>query len=379
MQNISLRRLIPLLVSATLICCLLLTGCVSHQFEASGWDGLQLSDDTLFVCSNGRFLALDISEQTVRDFTPLDKDSGSSSLFGCGGSSAPRLTCYSAPVISGSLFYAATYIGDVFAIDTQSGAIKWSYETDHQIVGGPVVAEDAIIVASGDKIYKFDSITGTRLWEPVDTSGKIWGTPIVWQDTIFFGNLNHKIYSVDLESGDINWEKGFSGAFASTPLAVNDTLYIGSLDNKFYALNINDGSTKWEFETDNWVWTKAAYHQGTVFFGSFGGSVYAINAETGALDAGWGRPYQTETGDRIRAMPVIVDDVLVIGSQDDHVYGLDINDGTQSWATLRYEDDIMADPCVSGSTVYFLDKDHYVHAINGESGSRLWSKLVEID
>ncbi len=118
MRIVSRRSLILTLSLAILICGSLLTGCVSGRFEPSGWDGITLSDDTLYACSDGKFLALNLSEKTIRDFTPVDEDSGSSSLFGCGGSSAPQLTSFAAPVVSGSLLYASTYIGEVYALDT---------------------------------------------------------------------------------------------------------------------------------------------------------------------------------------------------------------------------------------------------------------------
>lgn len=381
MRIVSRRSLILTLSLAILICGSLLTGCVSGRFEPSGWDGITLSDDTLYACSDGKFLALNLSEKTIRDFTPVDEDSGSSSLFGCGGSSAPQLTSFAAPVVSGSLLYASTYIGEVYALDTTTGAKKWDYITNHQIVGSPAIAGNALIIASGDKIYKLDAQKGVPLWDkPFDASGKIWCTPVISDSIIYFGTLGHKVYAVDLETGENKWEKGFSGAIASTPLIVDDTLYIGTLNNQFYALDITEeGRTRWEFETDNWVWTQALFHEGTIFFGSFGGSVYALDASSGEMKTQWGNPYSTESGDRIRARPAIAGDVLLIGSQDDHVYGLNLEDGMQAWRPIAFDDDIMADPYVSGTTVYFLDKDSKVHAVNGEKGVEIWPQPVELN
>ncbi len=257
MRIVSRSSLILTLSLAILICGLLLTGCVSGRFQPSGWDGITIEDDTFYACSDGKFLAVDLSEKTIRDFSPVDDDSGSGSLFGCSGSSAPKLTSYAAPVVVGSLMYACTYGGDVYALDAATGAIKWDYSTKHQIVGSPAIAGNALIVASGDKLYKLDAQKGITLWDkPFDASGKIWCTPVISGNTVYFGTLGHKVYAVDIETSDKKWERGFSGAIASTPLIVADTLYIGTLNNKFYALDITaEGSTRWELETGNWVWT----------------------------------------------------------------------------------------------------------------------------
>ncbi len=380
----TLKVVLIILISSSL-----LAGCMDGRFEPSGWDGFTVSSDTLYACSDGQFLALNLSDQaTIRNFTPEGGDQGSSSFFGCTGSSAPKLTSYSAPVISGSTFYTGTYIGEVHARDAITGARKWEpYDTGKQIVGGPAIKGNSLIVAAGDKLYKLNTDTGKPAlnWEePFDAGGKIWCTPVISGSTVYFGDLNHEVYAVDLATKEEVWKQGFAGAIASTPLIVDDTLYIGTLDNKFYAMDItNGGELVWDepFETDNWVWTQAVHHEGTLYFGSFGGSVYAIDADTGKMNPEWVSPYITESGDRIRAKPAIVGDVLVIGSQDDSIYGLKLQDGMEAWAPLHFEDDIMADPYYSGigTTVYFMDKDDVIHAINAELGNQIWYKHLEIE
>ena len=329
------------------------------------------------------FLALDLSDQiTIRDFTPGDDDSESSSFLGCSGSSAPQLTCYSAPVISGSVFYAGTYIGEVWALDAFTGARKWEpYESGKNIVGGVAVAGNALVFAAGDELYRLDTRTGRLAWdEPFDTGGKIWCTPVISGSTVYFANLHHKVYAVNLQSGLMEWEQGFNEAIASTPLIVDDTLFVGTFGKKFYALDISQqGAPVWDepFKAEDWFWTRPAYHDGTIYVGTLGGKFYAIDAITG--QPRWDQPYDTGTGDRIRSAPVIVGDVVIFGSQDDSVYGLKLKDGREAWAPQRFEDDIMADPYVSGSVVYFLDKDDEVHAINAELGNEIWHKKLEID
>ena len=380
MRVFSQNSLALTLLLIIIVCSASLAGCIDGRFSPSSWDGLTVSGDTLYACSDGKFLALDLSDDmTIRDFTPGD-NSESSSFLGCTSSSAPELTAYSAPVVSGSVFYTGTYTGEVYALDAKTGARKWEpYDTGKPIVGAPAISGNEMIIASGDKLYKLNIETGRPAWEePFDTGGKIWSTPVIAEGIVYFGNLDHKLYAVDLETKEKLWEKGFDGAIASTALIVEDTLYIGTLNNKFYALDIADkGESKWVFKADNWIWTQAAFHEGTVYFGSFGGKVYALDAKTG--QSKWSRPYDTGTGDRLRSAPAIAGEVLLVGSQDDHVYGLRLEDGLEAWAPLYFDDDIMADPYVSGTKVYFLDKDDIVYAVNAEHGSQVWSKQLELD
>jgi outer membrane protein assembly factor BamB len=347
------------------------------RFEAGGWNGLAVSGDTLYICYNGKFLYMDLTDKTIANYTPDEQNSGSSFL-GCSGSASPKLVAYATPVVSGSIFYTGTYTGDVYALDAATGAKKWEYATEKHIVGGPAISGDALVIAAGDKLYKLNAKNGNLLWdEPFDTSGKIWSTPVISGSAVYFGNLAHKFYAVDLETGEEIWSKSFDGAIASTALIVEDTLYFGTFENKFYALDTATGEPRWvePFKAENWFWTRAAFQDETIYVGSFNGIVYALDAAVGTKK--W--EYDTGTGDRLRAAPVIAGNVLVIGSQDDHIYGLNLQDGTEAWAPLLFENDIMSDPWVEGNTVYFLVKKEGVYAINAETRDQIWSDPLELD
>jgi len=380
MRFFSHHKLIPLIIILLIFSCgTLLPGCVGNRFAARGWDGLTVSGDTLYACSNGKFLAIDLTDRaSIRDLTPVDNDSGSGSFLGCGGSGAPRLVAYSAPVVSGSVFYTGTYSGEVYAIDTTSRAKLWEQVTDGNIVSSPAVAEGVVVVTSNDKLYKFDAGNGAALWsKPFDASGKIWGSPVIENGVVYFGSLGHKLYALDLETKEEIWVRSFDGAIASTPLIVEDTLYIGTFGSRFYALDITSGEPRWEepFEGDNWFWTRATLVEGTIYVGSLGGRVYALDSAPGQKK--W--EYDTETGDRIRAAPVMAAGVLVVGSQDDNVYMIDPETGTQKWGSLHFENDILADPWTDGETVYLIDRDEVIHAIDATTGTQEWSLSLDMD
>ncbi|MFO8011417.1 MAG: PQQ-binding-like beta-propeller repeat protein [Dehalococcoidia bacterium] len=361
----------------TLICGLLLTGCVDH-FSPDGWAGPTVSGDTLYICTlEGNFLAIDLNDRTVtKDLTPTDQNSEPSSMFGCGAPAAPDLISYAAPVVSGSTFYIGTYSGEVYAIDVDSGTRKWNYDTRDNIVGGLALSGDELVVASSDKIYKFDARNGSLMWdEPFDSGGHIWGGPVISEEVIYFGNLKHNLYAVDLGSGDQVWKREFTGAIASTPLIVDGTLYIGTFEKDFYAIDTATGKDKWgkPFNAKDWFWTKATFDGGKVYVGTLGGTVYSLDASTG--NKIW--EFRAESGDRFRSSPVVVNDVVVIGCQDDRVYGLDTETGMQKWPPLHFSNDIMADPWVRGTTVYYLDQDNNLHGIDAETGSRLWAQPLD--
>lgn len=232
--------------------------------------------------------------------------------------------------------------------------IRWSYETDDDILAGLVISDDVIVVASGSELHALNKNKGVLKWfEPFKADGDIWGTPAINEGTVYFGTLEHTLYAVDLESGDEVWKREFGGAVASTPLIVEDTLYIGTFENRFYALDASSGEAKWDqpFEAENWFYTTPVYSDGTVYVGNLDHSVYAIEAATGK--AKWNKP--VGTGGAIRAALLIVDDTLLVASKDGFVYRLDPESGIYKLPRFTLEKKILADPFVSGNTVYVLN------------------------
>jgi outer membrane protein assembly factor BamB len=262
--------------------------------------------------------------------------------------------------------------------------VQWVYETDAHIVGDPAVTEDTLVVAAGSKLFSLDIVNGTLWWaKPFKASGEIWSNLKVYQDRAYFGTLSHKFYAVDLKSGQEVWKKGFDGSIVSTPLIVDDTLYTGTLESKFYALDINTGEEKWDqpFEAKGWFWAAPAYKDGTIYAGTLDHYVYAIDAATG--QAKWSSP--VETNEKIKAALVVADDVLIVASRASKsnlgpVYGLDLGTGSVVWQDSKDSQgdnkidlgEIWADPWVDGTTVYLLNKDDTLFAIDAETGSQLW-------
>ncbi len=375
---------------AILLCGLLLTGCVpgGGGFDPGGWAGPIISSipdedgeyiDILFVWSReGELLALDPLDPLAYPkwaFIPEEKSSGGS-LLGCTGTVAPDLVLYGTPKVADGVVYIGSYDGDIYALDAGNGAKKWSEVTDGPIVGSPAIFDSTLIVASGDKVYAFDIADGYKqLWdEPFDAGDEIWSNPVIAGNNVYFGSLDHKLYAVDLQTGELAWDepRNFGVPVNSTPLIENGILYIGTFDKKFYALDATTGESIWDepYKANDWFWNRAVINDGTVYVCSLDGNVHAIDAETG--NGKW--VHETTSGEKIRSAPVIVEGVLVVGSKDDRVYGLDPESGTEKWRPLLLEHDILADPWVDGNIIYILDRDNNLHAMDATTGQKeTWS------
>ena len=70
-----------------------------------------------------------------------------------------------APVVADGLLYVAAQEGRVHAIDAETGAVAWTYETGGRLFGAPALAGDALLI--GDRagaLHAIDARTGAALW-----------------------------------------------------------------------------------------------------------------------------------------------------------------------------------------------------------------------
>jgi outer membrane protein assembly factor BamB len=78
------------------------------------------------------------------------------------------------------------------------------------------------------------------------------------------------------------------------------------------------------------------------------------------------------TDGEVYSSPAVVEDVLYIGSTDEHLYALEARTGALLWA-YRTGGAVTSSPAVAGGTVYVGSNDASLHAVEAGSGRRLWT------
>lgn len=151
----------------------------------------------------------------------------------------------------------------------------------------------------------------------------IWARPLAVADMVVFPSVDHFLYAVDRETGQLRWSVDLGGSVASTPLLANDRLYVGSFNKSFFELSL-DGVILNEYATQNWVWgTPAIDENGIIYLADLSGFVHALDSENGLRER-WSKEI-AERG--IRAGPLLYGDRVIVASRDGKVYWLDKRDG----------------------------------------------------
>jgi outer membrane protein assembly factor BamB len=338
-----------LLLVILLVVGIAILGCARTGAIPRGWTGGAIADGTLFLGSmEGELIAVDVSdggrlwEPVVLETMP----SGGFS-FGC-TPSATAVAIYGDLAVAGDLFYVGGYDGKIYAFNTASGALRWVYPRQGEllpIVGGPVVALDKVYIGNSDgNLYALDAATGDYQWQ-FTSDDKIWSTPAIADGTVYIASFDKKLYALDATDGDKKWSFEAEGTIVAPPVIANNTVYIGSFDRYFYAVDAADGSLNWKFLAENWFWARAAVYGDTIYAASLDGKVYALDAASGdkLAEIDLGKIYSIDTANNSKRELIDLDlrvnsplsasrGVVYVHTQEkEALYALNVQTGVLLW------------------------------------------------
>jgi len=192
------------------------------------------------------------------------------------------------PVSDGKVIYVNSLDHSVFAIDQDSYKTVWHEDLTGAIPNSPVLAADGnlYIGSFASQLEKLDPATGKH--QALETiKGWVWGSPILVEDNIYFGDLSGNFYSFNTQTGKYNWPPVQpDGPITASPLLVNDVILVATESGAVYELD-KDGHSK--------LWSQP------------GGKIYTT--------------------------PVISGDLVLVSplGADAYLYAYDLN-GRQAWA-----------------------------------------------
>lgn len=161
----------------------------------------------------------------------------------------------SAPCLDGdSAIYIGGNDGKLYALTTNNGSVKWTFNTGGPIKSSPITAGGNILFGSYDKnFYSVDTRTGLLRWK-YETSERVHGSAIIHEQNVIFGSYDKNVYCIAIIDGDMQWKQTTFGLINASPVLVNDKVYITSYDKNMYCLDAKKGAQYWtknlEFQVD---------------------------------------------------------------------------------------------------------------------------------
>jgi len=291
---------------------------------------------------------------------------------------------YSSPLVdlaTGMIFFGTVPNFDpgtpspFYALDVQTGALKWSLILPWNEYGFPSLAFQTIYVGTSREggpgtIEAIDEITGHVVWQQ-SANGGIWGSvaadsstnmvftsvgnpantvnaynaitgALIWQypipnsgpdddpgsgitvsnGLVYEDSKNGSVYAINENSGTLSWTTPIgalnNGDVSTQAVALNGMLFVGSLDKNLYAIDATTGVILWKTATGGGIDSSPAFANGVVYVGSFDKKIYAMNANTGAI------LWSYTTGGLVYSSPIIVNGWLYCGSTDGKLYAFSL-------------------------------------------------------
>ena len=244
------------------------------------------------------------------------------------------------PAISDGTVYFGSDDGNLYAVDTKNGSLRWKFLTQGIVRSRPAIVGALAYFASDDGyLYAVEAQSGTQTWrtdignflprdkrENLGTSTDPTGwdytqsSPVVVDGQVYVGSLDGNVYALAADTGKINWTFKTGQKVRATPTLAYGVLFIGSWDECMYALNALTGQMLWKIPVGGEVQTTALVANGLVYTASRKASVVALDAQTG--EKKWEYDYGRNMW--VESSPQLVGDVIYIGSSGyQPVLGLD--------------------------------------------------------
>ena len=341
------------------------------------WTGLTIVGETLYAADLQQVQVLNASDGEPGWSFPVDPQADGRGVFYVTPAVGEDIVLVASEIAARGFFSQAKNV--IWALDRDTGRAVWQFDdaTGQYVEGGALGGGLFVIGNSDGNVYALDVESGALSWV-FETGHRVWATPLIVSETVYIGSMDRHFYALNLSNGELRWDFPAEGAFAGTPALRDDTLYIGSFDDRLYALDADTGEERWRFEGDpparfegeNWFWGSPVIYGDGVYAVDVNGNVYAVNAETGA------QIWHESLDKPVRAGPALSEDgsQLFVGSQDGTLHALDTADGFVVWSR-EGEGQVLSRPVVSGPVVYeaVVFGSQRIRALHVDNGREMWA------
>ncbi len=304
-----------------------------------GWASpvLDEGDGLLLVSHRDHLIALDA------------KDLTESWRFPAEGDEIDTVALYGTPALGDGVVFVPTWEGTFYALDKETGAVRWSYEADGELVGDAAFSHGTVYFGcSSGRVYALKGESGDLRWRPFETDDSVWSAPALTKvgDVLYVTSLDGRLYALNAETGEELWSFETDAGIAAGPVVAGDssTVYVGGFDSRLRAIDTAEHRERWSVQADNWFWAEPLLEDGTLYAASLDGKVRAVDSGTG--EPRWPMPFST--AGPIKSAPVMADGLLVVVDKDGNVYAIDPATGGAAVpeGPLALGAEVLADPLV---------------------------------
>lgn len=237
---------------------------------------------------------------------------------------------YSSAAVEDGTVYFGAYDGNLYALDSASGALRWKFQTMGPVRSSPAVAYGTVYVGSLDgNLYALDARTGVEKWRSPSIAWEwsvpqVHSSPAVAYGAVFYGGRDSYLRSLNAATGAENWKAFHDGSWVvGSPAVAGGVVYEVSSDSQFIqAVDAATGAEKWRFFTGHNVFASPAITKDTLYVGEFNAYSFTDDSYFYALDIKDGSERWRFATKGSTSSPVVDDGVVYFGTDDGFLYAL---------------------------------------------------------
>lgn len=265
------------------------------------------------------------------------------------------------------------YDSQVYAIDSATGAILWSFNLVGESLWSALTYENGRLFASTREggLRAFDAATGTVFWTK-SVGGPYTAPPTAFQGVVYLSGSGY-VWAFSQATGNFLWKTPVDNSDASSPVVTDEAVYVSYTCPHVYKLNRATGAQIWSYSAGctSAGGKTAVLHNGRLYVRD-GISDYLFDSQTGSIlntfnslaenapafsgNMGFflhGAPRFGQiatleardqsnnnalvwsfTGDGyLQSGLLVVNNILYVGSARGKLYGLDTSTGLVVWST----------------------------------------------
>lgn len=138
--------------------------------------------------------------------------------------------------------YFGSWDGNIYCVRLAEESTRWVAQTDNKIMCAPAIdpGSGLVFIGGHDGTMRALSLdSGQDRWR-TPTQGVIYGSAVVCDDGVLFGNANGQLYALDKMTGDEKWSQSLGGHVTSAPLLQGGRVYVttrrGRQSGRLYCL-----------------------------------------------------------------------------------------------------------------------------------------------
>ena len=198
-------------------------------------------------------------------------------------------------------------------------------------------------------------------------------SPLIYDGVLYAGSTGKSLYALDLSTGRVKWSYGAGYPIEATPSVGEGMVCFGSLDGVFRCLDAAEGRLLWQFQAKSEILSSPVIKDSTVYFSSSDDRVYALSAKNGEKKWVYNRTTFQTVSPRIYGSAAYHNARLYQFFSDGFVVCISAENGREIWKRQVVKgfgsaENVRRTPLVANSTVYVIDDDRAVVALDTDTG-----------